>query len=138
MIRKESVEKSTIINIPKPFSKYKSEYVYLFYEIDRFKNDNLPEERIYLMPNIIRRFLEIYTLMKLPGNVNEIDNRLKILFDGKIELKILHTFSHFTSFERATKHSELVLKMPDIINDLYAILNNDPDHLKSLQEGIKE
>lgn len=138
MIRKESVEKSTIINIPKPFSKYKSEYVYLFYEIDRFKNDNLPEERIYMMPNIIRRFLEIYTLMKLPGNVNEIDNRLKILFDGKIELKILHTFSHFTSFERATKHSELVLKMPDIINDLYAILNNDPDHLKSLQEGIKE
>lgn len=138
MIRKESVEKSTIINIPKPFSKYKSEYVYLFYEIDRFKNDNLPEERIYMMPNIIRRFLEIYTLMKLPGNVNEIDNRLKILFDGKIELKILHTFSHFTSFERATKHNELVLKMPDIINDLYAILNNDPDHLKSLQEGIKE
>lgn len=138
MIRKESVKKSTIINIPKPFSKYKSEYVYLFYEIDRFKNDNLPEERIYMMPNIIRRFLEIYTLMKLPGNVDEIDNRLKILFDGKIELKILHTFSHFTSFERATKHSELVLKMPDIINDLYAILNNDPDHLKSLQEGIKE
>ncbi len=138
MIRKESVEKSSIINIPKPFSKYKSEYVYLFYEINRFKNDNLPEERIYMMPNIIRRFLEIYTLMKLPGNVDEIDNRLKILFDGKIELKILHTFSHFTSFERATKHSELVLKMPDIINDLYAILNNDPDHLKSLQEGIKE
>lgn len=138
MIRKDSVEKSTIINIPKPFSKYKSEYVYLFYEINRFKNDNLPEERLYMMPNIIRRFLEIYTLMKLPGNVDEIDNRLKILFDGKIELKILHTFSHFTSFERATKHSELILKMPDILNDLYAILNNDPEHLKSLQEGIKE
>ena len=47
------------------------------------------------------------------------------------------TFSHFTSFERATKHSELILKMPDILNDLYEILNNDPKHLKSLQDGIK-
>lgn len=138
MIKKESVDKSVIVNIPKALSKYKSEYVYLFYEIERFKKDNSPEERMYMMPNIIRRFLEIYTLMKLPGNTDEVDNRLKILFDGKIELKILHTFSHFTSFERATKHSELILKMPDILNDLYTILNNDPDHLKSLQEGIKE
>ena len=134
---KQYIEKSIIINLPKTFLRYKSEYVYLFYEINRFKNDNLPEDRIYMMPNIIRRFLEIYTLMKLPGNTDEVDNRLKILFDGKIELKILHTFSHFTSFERATKHSELILKMPDILNDLYEILNNDPKHLKSLQDGIK-
>ena len=76
--------------------------------------------------------------MKLPGNTDEVDNRLKILFNGNIELKILHTFSHFTSFERATKHNELILKLPDILDDLYAILNKDPEHLKSLQEGIKE
>lgn len=90
------------------------------------------------MPNIVRRFLEIYTLMKLPGNRNEIDNRLKILFEDKFsELKILHNFSHFTSFDRATKHSELILRIRDVIEDLYKILENDTAHLESLREGIK-
>lgn len=136
-IKKINKDESIIENIPKALSTYKSEYVYLFSEIEKFKNENYPEDRAYMMPNIVRRFLEIYTLMKLPGNRNEIDNRLKILFTDKFsELKILHNFSHFTSFDRATKHSELILRIPDVIEDLYKILENDPIHLKSLKEGI--
>ena len=84
MIKKVDGKKSTIIDIPKTLTKYKSEYVYLFSEIDKFKNDNFPEDRVYMMPNIIRRFLEIYTLMKLPGNTDEIDNRIKILFSDRL------------------------------------------------------
>ena len=138
MIKKIDVKKSVIINIPKSLTKYKSEYVYLFSEIDKFKNEGFPEDRIYMMPNIIRRFLEIYTLMKLPGNTDEIDNRIKILFSERLfELKILHNFSHFTSFDRVTKHSELVLRIPDIIEDLYKILDADKVHLDSLKEGIR-
>ena len=76
--------------------------------------------------------------MKLPGNTDEIDNRIKILFSDRLfELKILHNFSHFTSFDRVTKYSELVLKMPDIIEDLYKILDADKTHFDSLKEGIK-
>lgn len=136
-IKKINKEESIIGNIPKALSTYKSEYVYLFSEIEKFKNENYPEDRAYMMPNIVRRFLEIYTLMKLPGNRNEIDNRLKTLFAEQFsELKILHNFSHFTSFDRATKHSELILRIPDVIEDLYKILENDPIHLKSLKEGI--
>ena len=52
------------------------------------------------------------------------------------ELKILHNFSHFTSFDRATKHSELVFRIQDVIEDLYKILENDEPHLNSLREGI--
>ena len=90
-----------------------------------------------MMPNIVRRFLEIYTLMKLPGNTNEIDNRIKILFEDKfLELKILHNFSHFTSFDRVTKHSELILRIKDVIDDVYTILESDSSHLQSLREGI--
>ena len=138
MIKKIDGKKSTIIDIPKSLTKYNSEYVYLFSEIDKFKNDNFPEDRAYMMPNIVRRFLEIYTLMKLPGNTDEIDNRIKILFSERLfELKILHNFSHFTSFDRVTKHSELVLRMPDIIEDLYKILDADKVHLDSLKEGIR-
>ena len=138
MIRKKNQNESELINIPSTLSKYKSEYVYLFSEIDKFKNDGFTGDRLYLMPNIVRRFLEIYTLMKLPGNTDEIDNRIKILFSNRIsELKILHNFSHFTSFDRATRHSELILRMQDIIGDLYTILDADPQHFQSLKAGSK-
>ena len=138
MIKKLNENESTIINIPKTLSKYKSEYVYLFSEINQFKKDGYPEERAYMMPNIVRRFIEIYTLMKLPGNTDEIDNRIKILFPDRIvELKVLHHFSHFTSFDRVTKHSELILRIKDVVEDLYKILADDPKHLESLYDGIK-
>lgn len=138
MIKKLDVKKSTIIDIPKSLSKYKSEYVYLFSEIDKFKNDGYPDDRAYMMPNIVRRFLEIYTLMKLPGNADEIDNRIKLLFaDRIVELKILHNFSHFTSFDRVTRHSELVLRIQDVIEDLYKILSEDAMHYQSLLDGIR-
>ena len=88
------------------------------------------------MPNVIRRFLEIYTLIKLPGNKDEIDNRVKILIGDVNELKILHTFSHFTSFERITQHSALIFRLEDIISDLYILLSKDSTHLSSLYEGI--
>lgn len=138
MIKKLNENESTIINIPKTLSKYKSEYVYLFSEINQFKEDGYPEERAYMMPNIVRRFIEIYTLMKLPGNTDEIDNRIKILFPDRIvELKVLHHFSHFTSFDRVTKHSELILRIKDVVEDLFIILADDPKHLESLYDGIK-
>lgn len=136
MVKKETIDSSILTDIPKALSKYKSEYVYLFSEIDKFKNDGCPVDKSYIMPNIIRRFVELYTLMKLPGNNDEIDNRIKLLYGNINELKVLHTFSHLTSFERATKHNELALRMPDIISDLYKILEKDEQHYNSLLSGI--
>lgn len=133
--RKNNTE-SILTDIPKELSCYNSEYIYLFSEIDKFKEAGFPEEVSYIMPNVIRRFLEIYTLIKLPGNKDEIDNRVKILIGDVNELKILHTFSHFTSFERVTQHNELIFKLEDIILDLYVLLKKDPSHLSSLYEGI--
>lgn len=136
-IKRINDTKSIITKMPNAFGKCKSEYVYLFSEIDKFKQGGCQEEDGYMMPNIIRRFLEIYTLIKLPGSHDEIDNRIKILYPNFDELKILHNFSHFTSFERVVKHSEIIQKLPDIVDDLYKILEQDEKHLKSLYEGIK-
>ena len=136
-IKRINETKSIITQMPKAFGKCKSEYVYLFSEINKFKTGGCQEEDGYLMPNIIRRFLEIYTLIKLPGNRDEIDNRIKILYPNFDELKILHNFSHFTSFERVVKHNEIIQKLPDIVEDLYKILEQDKTHLDSLYEGIK-
>mgnify|MGYP002521504309 CR=1 FL=1 len=138
---------SLITNMPKCYADYNSEYVYLFSEINKAKviKDGLnegelfPEDNFYILPNVIRRFLEIYTLIKLPGNKGEIDDRIKDLMGDSVnELKILHNFSHFTSFERTTKHNELLSNIPDILDDVYKLLNKDPQHLKSLEEGIQD
>jgi wobble nucleotide-excising tRNase len=136
LLKRLNKEQTLIQSMPKSLSKYNSEYVYLFSEIEQFKIDNYPEDKSYSIPNIVRRFLEIYTLIKLPGNSDEVDNRVKILIGDVNELKILHNFSHFTTFERVTKHNELVFKLEDVIMDLFKLLEKDKEHLHSLYKGI--
>ena len=136
MLKREELEKTILINMPKAFSKYNSEYVFLFSEIITYKEDGYREEKGYIMPNVVRRFLEIYTLTRLPGNTDEIDNRVKILVSDINELKILHSFSHFTSFERMKKHNEMMLRMGEIVEDILVLLEKDKTHLNSLYEGI--
>lgn len=136
MLKRHSETSTHLIELPKSFSSYNSEYVYLFDEICTYKENHYPESKAYVMPNIIRRFLEIYTLIKLPGNRDEIDNRVKLLMGDVNELKLLHYFSHFTTPERISKHSELVLKVPDLIDDVLVLLKKDPTHFNSLLEGV--
>lgn len=136
MLKRVGESNTQLINLPKSFSNYNSEYLFLFDEICEFKANGYPEDRAYIMPNVIRRFLEIYTLIKLPGNRDEIDNRIKLLVGDVNELKILHHFSHFTSPERITKHSELILKIPDLVEDTFVLLAKDDIHYKSLLTGV--
>ena len=90
------------------------------------------------MPNAIRRFLEIYTLIKLPGSKDEIDNRIKELVDEVNDLKVLHHFSHFTTFEKAGKQDELILRLPEITEDVFKLLRKDVSHYLSLCKGINK
>lgn len=137
-IRRMAVDVSTITLMPKYLSSYKSEYISLFAEIYYFHKDSCPEEKNTLMPNVIRRFLEIYTLIKLPGSTTEIDARIKELVSEVNELKVLHKFSHFTYHDGVTKHNELLLKLPELIDDIFSLLEKDEMHYKSLLEGINE
>lgn len=140
LIKKESLDSSIILDMPKSLSGYKSEYIYLFSIIYNFLEENCSEENsnYILMPNAVRRFLEIYTLIKLPGNDGEIDSRIKELVGEVNELKILHHFSHFTTFEKATKHDELLLKLPDLVADVFTLLEKDETHYKSLCQALNK
>ncbi len=90
-----------------------------------------------LLPNAIRRFLEIYTLIKLPGSRDEVDGRMNQLFGGAHNLKALHHFSHFTSFEKIMKHDEIIMHLPNAVEELISILNEDEEHFLSLKQAIK-
>lgn len=137
LLKRLSENNVVLSNLPRAFANYDSEYLYLFSEIYAYYNAGCPEDKAYIMPNVIRRFLEIYTRIKLPGNHDEIDNRLKILTDNSPnELKLLHHFSHLTTMERAIKHSELILKMPELTADVIEFLKHDKNHYDSLISGI--
>jgi len=60
---------STIIEIPKLLRAYDSEYQYMFSQVRQcvLANGNPDEIPIYIMPNVIRRVLELFLAFKLPG-----------------------------------------------------------------------
>ncbi len=136
MLKRNSSSSSSIVQMPKNLTAYKSEYVHLFAEIVAFHEAGCHENQNLLIPNAVRRFLEMYTLTRLPGNKGEVDSRIKEILGDITELKILHHFSHFTSFEGIAKHNELLLRLPEIIEDIFTLLSHDPQHYNSLLEAI--
>ena len=120
--------------------KLKSEYVYLFEILYNFHKEgcNLDNDKFILIPNALRRFFEIYTLIKLPDSKGEVDSRINVLMGGPNNLKLLHHFSHFTSFEKLTKHDELLLNLPEAMEELMTLLKKDSDHYESLKRAINE
>jgi wobble nucleotide-excising tRNase len=129
---------STIVDLPKELKNYNSEYVYLFSLINKYKTNHdagngTPE---IMIPNAMRRFLEIYTLIKLPGNTEGVDKRLSLVADGFGELKTLNHLSHFTSLEKITRFDEIIMNLPQACNELYSILKKDSQHYDSLMKAI--
>ncbi|KJD43615.1 AAA family ATPase [Paenibacillus terrae] len=139
LIKRTEKDSSTIQNLPIHLQKHKSEYVYLFNLLFKYYQGGCSEQsdNILLLPNAIRRFLEIYTLIKLPGSTEEVDYRLKRLFRETTQLKSLHHFSHFTSLDKITKHDELLMNLPTAVSELFEFLEKDEIHYESLKNTAR-
>lgn len=137
-VKRLSKDESEIQELPRSLRDYKSEYLYLFEVVYGFFKGGCQESdsRYILMPNAVRRFLEIYTLLKLPDSNDEVDARLKILMPEPHQLKTLHHFSHFTTFEKLTRHDELLMNLPDAVAELFILLEKDPLHFASLKRAV--
>lgn len=137
-VKRLSKEESELQVLPKSLRDYKSEYIYLFEIIYKFFEGGCQEsdDKLILMPNAVRRFLEIYTLLKLPDSTDEVDARLRVLMPEPHQLKTLHHFSHFTTFEKVTKHDELLMNLPDAVLELMTLLGQDVLHFESLKKAI--
>ncbi|MCL7765411.1 AAA family ATPase [Polaribacter sp. Z014] len=137
-IKRNDNNNSVIKKLPKAFSSYKSEYVGLFHIIKEF-NDLEDKENftnLLILPNAVRRFLELYTIMKYPS-VNEVDNRVKQIFnpDDKplYNTKLLHWFSHQNQFEKVQQHDDKILQIEDAISELLEYIETkDNLHWKGL------
>jgi len=138
-IKRIGIDNSSIYPLPKNLLR-KSEYIYLFEILFNFYEDNCPmdEEHALLIPNALRRFFEMYTLIKIPDSTGEIDSRLSILMGGQHNLKVLHHFSHFTTFEKVMKHDELLMILPQAMNEFMTLLQKDTIHFEALKRAISK
>lgn len=133
---------SSIERLPQVYFSSSSEYHYLFGEILNFYNE--PNKGLYskilLLPNILRRFVEMYTLTKYPSHDEEVDTRAEVVFgkrESKRILKLLHHFSHFNSIDRINKHSEFVADIEYACNDLINhIKTKDKIHYDALAASL--
>jgi hypothetical protein len=134
------VSESAIEKLPTVYDTYKSEYHFLFKEINDF-NDNPNQsasEKLLLMPNILRRFLEIYTLAKYPSK-DEVDDRATEIFGtvaSKRICKPFHYFSHFNNIDRIGKQSEFLADVSQACKELINRLKKDRRHYKALKSAL--
>jgi wobble nucleotide-excising tRNase len=70
---------ASIVDLPKHLREYESEYHYLFEKVMAFENAGGGHfDYAFMMPNVLRRVLEIFLAFKVPHNGNLID-KLKAL-----------------------------------------------------------
>lgn len=135
-----NLNESKILKLPNVYDSYSSEYHFLFGEIEKFNNatNKSTYDKLLVMPNILRRFIEMYTIAKYPSN-DEVDERANKVF-GKLQskriLKPLHYFSHFNNIDRITKQSDLIADLPIACKTLIEIIKKDKDHYEALQKAI--
>src|SRR5690606_36540714 len=139
-IKRDKSGISTIEKMPKTFSNYKSEYVGLFHILKEFNDSSDKENFAYLLllPNALRRFVELYTLSRYPAN-NEctVDHRVEKIFktDEKPQhnIKLLNWFSHQNQMEKLQRHDEKIIQIADAISDLLEYIEiKDELHWKGL------
>lgn len=140
LIKRIDEKSSTLMDMPSSLAKYQSEYHFLFEVISRFHNapDKTDHEVLMLLPNAMRRFVELYTYSRLPGpkDTEQVDERAEALFGverAKRILKIFHYFSHGNTLDRLAGNNELIFDLEHAVNDLMeAIAATDKPHMDAL------
>ena len=117
-IKRNDSGESIIEHLPTTFKEYNSEYVSIFHILNDF--NNLPDKSTFphtvLLPNAMRRFIELYTAMKYPSS-KSVDTRVKAVF---------------TSAD-GTYHRVKLLQIEEAIKDLIEhIETKDELHWKGL------
>lgn len=130
-----------IEDLPNVYNSFESEYQFLFNEIITFNNDSNKNNspKFLMMPNILRRFTEIYTLTKYPSG-EPLESRADKVFNkvkSKRILKAFHYFSHLDNIDRIGKQSEFLADIPNACSTLVEFIRiEDKNHFEALIKAI--
>ncbi len=142
LINRTTSDTSTIANLPKTLRSHKSEYAHIFSILNEYNELENKETFKYkiLLPNVLRRFLELYTLFKYPKGFCEVDERIKRVFspdDGVFHnTKLYHWFSHLNQFEKVAHHDGKIFLIDEAISEVMKHIElNDKLHWQGLTEA---
>ncbi|WP_409029295.1 AAA family ATPase [Gracilimonas sediminicola] len=140
-IKRTKSDESEIQSLPKSIKNYKSEYHYLFKLIKEFyDSDDKDIDDAIILPNVVRRFVELYTYSRLPGNkhqkVDERADRLWGMERSKRILKVCHYFSHGNDIRKMRKHNEFINDIEFAVSDLIGLLEEDEIHFEELSKSL--
>jgi hypothetical protein len=113
----------------------------LFKEIFDFNKLRKPlnSEKLLVIPNILRRFLEMYTLTKYPS-IDPVDRRADKIFTPEISKRIckpFHYFSHLDNIDRIGKQSEFMSDIPVACKSLISYISKkDKLHYEALVNAV--
>jgi len=133
---------SSITQMSKLLRDHDSEYHFLFQKILQFSKDGLESEYAFMMPNVIRRVLEVFLAFRLPkpGNVRD---KLKQLCKDHSSLdikklmaleRLVQVESHSDSLDDLITHSSMTIEETHDANGALLELmgQSDKQHLDEL------
>ena len=136
---------SSIEMLPDLLKKFKSEYNYLFYLLNSFNklSDKSKFDQLYLLPNILRRFFEMYLFMKYPDGKKFIDKAKKFFGDvdnnkKTMTLKIMDEYSHEENPEHSLHFPDIQELIPAVEFVLESLESKDKDHYDSLYNSCNK
>ena len=123
--------------------KYKSEYQYIFYQIYEFYNkEDLDNEfKSYIMPNLLRRFLETYLGFNYPANAHlggKLGNLIINSDEKEFVYKIINELSHSENIERAFKMytTDEIRHAIKIVFDSFNKTSSGKEYLDELKKSV--
>jgi len=136
-----SIYTSSIIPIPKILERFKSDYHYLYFSLKVLNDEQSPSlESLCGVPNMLRRFLEMYLGFQRP-HITAWKDKIDIIVDDtakQIELyKFTNELSHAHSLERAMLVPDYIMHCKGMIRlVIEGVSKNDPAHIGSMNQAI--
>jgi wobble nucleotide-excising tRNase len=142
LVKKTGPTTSTLTDLPAALRQYTSEYHYLFSVILSFVESPTKDDlgQLLALPNALRRFVELYTYMRLPLPHSTVEQRTAELLGSEKSLritKLLHHFSHLETVERLATHTNVIADIEAVVAEVMELLQADPAHLAALMGAHK-
>lgn len=131
---------SQLAPLPAVIFKFKSEYHFLFSIVYKFYSNQEPDEDLYNLPNLVRRYLEAFLGFKIPRSAG-LNKKLPELIDNEVHRervwKFINQYSHNSSLPRSLNFPEFDECVEVIKIVVEAVRNKDPEHFDILVDEIK-
>jgi wobble nucleotide-excising tRNase len=140
-IYSDEKEKTSLIELPETLKRFKSEYQYLYSIIHEFNKLPSPDyNKLFLLPNITRRFLESFVNFKISSKDTSFKNNYFRVFGDNSDTLLVYTFinklSHTTSFEEVVQHVDYSECVQVIKKVMEQMAQKDKEHYDSLVASV--